>query len=147
MRTINYQEITEILPHRYPMLLIDRVIDYEPNVFLQAIKNVTNNEPQFIGHFPDMAVMPGVLILEAMAQATGVFAHVCHSQLRENPKKKYYLAAVDKCRFRSLVVPGDTLVFDVVNKGNPKRGIWKFIVKASVDEKEVASAEIMCAAR
>ena len=147
MKIIEAAEILRILPHRYPMLLIDRVIDFEPGVSLTAIKNVTINEPQFTGHYPDLPVMPGVLIVEAMAQATGVLAHVSIENYAEKAGSKFYLVAIDKCRFRGLVLPGDTLTFKVTVKRNPKRDFWKFDATSHVGNKLVASCEIMCAAR
>ena len=146
MKILEASEIMAILPHRYPVLMLDRVIDYSPREWLTAIKNVTANEPQFTGHFPDKPTMPGVLIVEAMAQATGVLAHLSNEAMLEGTSI-YYLAAVDKCRFRKIVVPGDTLKIHVNLMGEPKRNIWKFEANATVNDEVAASCILMCAAR
>lgn len=140
---MDIQEILEHLPHRYPFLLIDRVLECEPGKSLVAIKNVSVNEPMFTGHFPERPIFPGVLIMEALAQATGILA------FRTNEKKPdgsslYYFAGIDKCRFKQPVVPGDQLRLEVEIL-KEKRGIWKFNGVAKVDGKIVASAELMCA--
>lgn len=140
---MDIQKIQSLLPHRYPFLLVDRVIDSEPGKRLVAIKNVTINEPFFQGHFPNKPVMPGVLLIEAMAQATGLLA----MESVDVPQDAiYYLVGVDKARFKRPVVPGDQLVFEV-EVLKRKREIWVFDAVAKVDEKVVASAEIMCTAR
>ncbi len=140
---MDIQEIQSLLPHRYPFLLVDRVIDSEPGKCLRAIKNVTINEPFFQGHFPSKPVMPGVLLIEAMAQATGLLAMAS----ADVPKEAiYYLVGVDKVRFKRPVVPGDQLVFDV-EVLKRRREIWVFSAEAKVDDSLVASAEIMCTAR
>lgn len=140
---MDIQKIQSLLPHRYPFLLVDRVIESEPGKRLVAIKNVTINEPFFAGHFPSKPVMPGVLLIEAMAQATGLLA----MESAEVPKEAiYYLVGVDKARFKRPVVPGDQLVFEV-EVIKHKREIWVFSAEARVDDKLVASAEIMCTAR
>lgn len=140
---MDIQKIQSLLPHRYPFLLVDRVIESEPGKRLVAIKNVTINEPFFPGHFPSKPVMPGVLLIEAMAQATGLLA----MESAEVPKEAiYYLVGVDKARFKRPVVPGDQLVFEVEVIKN-KREIWVFSAEAKVDGQLVASAEIMCTAR
>ena len=134
----------ELLPHRYPFLLIDRVLDIADGKRLTAIKNVTVNEPFFPGHFPGQPVMPGVLILEAMAQATGLLAF---SQMGDAHKDKLYLlVAIDKARFRHRVMPGDQLEIDVELKRN-MRGIGQFQCQARVDGEVVAEAEMMCSAQ
>jgi 3-hydroxyacyl-[acyl-carrier-protein] dehydratase len=143
VETMDIQAILEHLPHRYPFLLVDRVLECEPGKRLKAIKNVSVNEPMFTGHFPERPIFPGVLIMEALAQATGILA------FRSTGKKPdgtslYYFAGIDSCRFKQPVVPGDQLVLEVeVLKA--KRGIWKFNAEAKVDGKVVASAELMCA--
>lgn len=143
MVAMDIQKIQSLLPHRYPFLLVDRVIESEPGKRLVAIKNVTINEPFFPGHFPSKPVMPGVLLIEAMAQATGLLA----MESAEVPKEAiYYLVGVDKARFKRPVVPGDQLVFEVEVIKN-KREIWVFSAEAKVDGQLVASAEIMCTAR
>jgi 3-hydroxyacyl-[acyl-carrier-protein] dehydratase len=140
---MDIQKIQSLLPHRYPFLLVDRVIESEPGKRLVAIKNVTINEPFFQGHFPSKPVMPGVLLIEAMAQATGLLA----MESTDVPKEAiYYLVGVDKARFKRPVVPGDQLVFEV-EVIKRKREIWVFDAVAKVDDKVVASAEIMCTAR
>ncbi len=133
------------LPHRYPFLLVDRVIEFEKGRSLKAYKNVTYNEPFFQGHFPQKPVMPGVLILEALAQATGLLAF--QSEERQADRDSlYYFVGVDSARFKQPVEPGDQLWLDVTVK-RTKRGIWVFDTEASVDEKTVATAVIMCTER
>lgn len=140
---MDIQKIQSLLPHRYPFLLVDRVIETEPGKRLVAIKNVSVNEPFFQGHFPSKPVMPGVLLIEAMAQATGLLA----MESAEVPKEAiYYLVGVDKARFKSPVVPGDQVRLEVEVIKN-RREIWVFSAAAKVDGKVVASAEIMCTAR
>ena len=143
MSAMNIDEIKEYLPHRYPFLLIDKVLSYEPKSRIVAVKNVTSNEPFFPGHFPQRAVMPGVLILEAMAQATGLlaFATIGHPP---GPNELYYFVGIDKARFREMVVPGDQILFKVKILA-AKRNIWKFSGIAEVDGKVAAEAELMCA--
>jgi 3-hydroxyacyl-[acyl-carrier-protein] dehydratase len=140
---MDIQAIMKQLPHRYPFLLLDRVIDCTPGESLTALKNVTINEPFFPGHFPQRAVMPGVLILEAMAQATGLlaFATIGHPP---GPNELYYFVGIDKARFREMVVPGDQILFKVKILA-AKRNIWKFSGVAEVDGKVAAEAELMCA--
>lgn len=140
---MDIQEIQSLLPHRYPFLLVDRVVEIEPGKRLAAIKNVTINEPFFQGHFPTKPVMPGVLLIEAMAQATGLLA----MESAEVPKEAiYYLVGVDKARFKRPVVPGDQLRFEVEVLKH-RRDIWVFAAEATVEGELVASAEIMCTAR
>lgn len=143
---MNIQQILRYLPHRYPFLLVDRVIECEPGKHLVAIKNVSYNEPFFQGHFPGQPIMPGVLILEALAQATGLLAS--ESAPAEIGAKNliYYLVGLDKVRFKRPVVPGDQLRL-AVRYLRHKRNIWAFAGEASVEGEFVASAEIMCAAR
>lgn len=139
--------IRTLLPHRYPFLLVDRVLAFEPNARLQAIKNVTINEPFFQGHFPGYPVMPGVLVIEAMAQAAGLLTQLSNlPRDPDAPEKLYYLVKVDKARFARVVSPGDQLVLDVDLKRS-FRGMGHYNTRASVDGKEVASAEILCAER
>lgn len=142
---LDIHAIMRQLPHRYPFLLIDRVLDCKPGETLTALKNVTINEPFFPGHFPQRPVMPGVLILEAMAQATGLLAF---ASLGSAPAKDeiYYFVGIDKARFREPVEPGDQLVFKVKVLAS-KRGIWKFAGTAEVNGRVAAEAELMCAAR
>lgn len=135
---LNILEIQKVIPHRFPFLLIDRVLDLRPNEKLIALKNVSVNEPYFVGHFPDEKVMPGVLIVEAMAQAACVYFY--YSKDFSGKKLMYYLARVD-AKFSVPVVPGDQLILEVVTvKMLPKIGILK--VKGLVKDKVVAEAEI-----
>lgn len=145
LNTMDIKEILKYLPHRYPFLLIDRVLDYTPGETLHAIKNVTINEPFFVGHFPVAPVMPGVLILEAMAQATGLLAFKTMSS-EPSPDVLYYFAGIDSARFKRVVEPGDQLHFEV-KMIKERRGIGVFYGEAKVDGELVCSAEIMCARR
>ncbi|MEN8259003.1 MAG: 3-hydroxyacyl-ACP dehydratase FabZ [Pseudomonadota bacterium] len=137
-------KIQEYLPHRYPFLLVDRIIECEPGKRLLALKNVTYNEPFFQGHFPQKPIMPGVLIMEALAQATGLLASESAPDVL-GKGMTYYLVGLDKARFKRPVVPGDQLMLEAVYLRN-KRNIWAFSCRAEVDGDFVASAEIMCAA-
>ena len=139
---MNINEVKNFLPHRYPFLLIDRVLDYTVRENLTAIKNVSFNEPHFIGHFPDQPIMPGVLIIEALAQATGILAF--KSEVGKPVVGQIYmLVGVDKVRFKKTVEPGDQLKL-YVEVMTVKRGIWKFNCRATVEERLVTSAEIIC---
>ena len=135
-------QIMEALPHRYPFLLVDRIISITPGESITAVKNVTNNEPFFQGHFPGRPVMPGVLIIEAMAQAGGVLSH--QTMIDLEPKPLFFLAGVKNARFRKTVLPGDQLTINV-DVEQVKRGIWFYKCKASVDGKLAVSADITCA--
>lgn len=141
---MDIQKIKEYLPHRYPFLLVDRVLECEPGRRLLAIKNVTYNEPFFQGHFPELPIMPGVLIIEAMAQATGLLASESAPDVL-GKGMVYYLVGLDKVRFKRPVVPGDQLLLEA-NYLRHKRNIWAFACRAEVEGEFVASAEIMCAA-
>lgn len=145
METLDIHEILNHLPHRYPFLLIDRVTECKPGEYLIGYKNVTYNEPYFTGHFPQRPVMPGVLILEALAQATGILAFRTVGKVPDE-NSLYYFVGVDNARFKQPVNPGDQLVLKVTYI-RQKRGIWKFDGEASVDGKVVCSAELMCAER
>ena len=134
------REILNYLPHRYPFLLVDKVIEQEENRVV-GIKNVTINEPFFQGHFPGQPIMPGVLILEAMAQATGLLAF--SGLIDPSESRLYILVGIDKARFRGQVLPGDQLKLQVSLKRN-MRGIGMFDCKALVDDEVVAEAEMMC---
>ena len=139
---MNINEVKNFLPHRYPFLLIDRVLDYTVRENLTAIKNVSFNEPHFIGHFPDQPIMPGVLIIEALAQATGILAF--KSEVGKPVTGQIYmLVGVDKVRFKKTVEPGDQLKL-YVEVMTVKRGIWKFNCRATVEEQLVTSAEVLC---
>ena len=143
--TMNINEILRLLPHRYPFLLIDRVLDYKVGEFLRGYKNVTFNEPFFNGHFPQRPIMPGVLILEALAQATGLLAFRTVDRAA-NKDSLFFLVGIDKARFKRPVEPGDQLMLEV-KFVNSKRGIWVFEGEATVDGKLAASAQIMCTER
>jgi 3-hydroxyacyl-[acyl-carrier-protein] dehydratase len=140
---MDIHEILKFLPHRYPFLLIDRVIKIEMGVSLTAIKNVTINESFFVGHFPDRPVMPGVLILEAMAQAGAVLAYKS-TNTSPNDGVLYYFAGIDNARFRRVVEPGDQLRLEV-KVLRSKRDIWKLEGEAYVGEELACSAEFMSA--
>ncbi len=143
MNSMDIYEVMKHLPHRYPFLLIDRVLDYTPGEKLTAIKNVTVNEPFFPGHFPHRPVFPGVLMLEALAQATGILAFKTTEDLPSDDSL-YYFVGIDSARFKKPVEPGDQLLMEV-EVIKRKRDMWKFSAKASVDGKVVCSAELMCA--
>jgi 3-hydroxyacyl-[acyl-carrier-protein] dehydratase len=144
MIEFDIQQVMKYLPHRYPFLLIDRVIECTAGENLTALKNVTINEPFFQGHFPEQPIMPGVLVIEALAQATGLLSF-CSMQEDHN-KKLYVLVGIDKARFRGQVMPGDQLHLQVTLKRN-MRGILMLEGKALVDGKVVAEAELMCSAQ
>ena len=138
-------DIQNYLPHRYPFLLIDKIIDFKKHDYLIAQKNVSNNEPFFQGHFPGYPVFPGVLILEAMAQASGILGFATMNKTPEEGSI-YYFVGADNLRFKRPVIPGDRLILEST-KLSDKKGIWKFECKASVDEEFVCSATILCADR
>ena len=137
-------EIQRLLPHRYPFLLVDRVVELEPNKRVLAYKNVTANEPFFQGHFPGRPVMPGVLVVEAMAQAGGLLTQLSKST-DDDPEQAFYLVKVDNAKFSRMVVPGDRLELEVVLK-RQIRNMAQYIGTARVDGEQVACAEILCAA-
>lgn len=139
---MNINEVMNFLPHRYPFLMIDRVLDFEVGKHLTAIKNVSFNEPQFTGHFPSQPIMPGVLIVEAMAQATGILAFKSEVG-KPIDGQIYMLVGIDKVRFKRIVEPGDQIVIRV-EVMMVKRGIWKFDCKATVNDELVTSAILMC---
>ena len=142
-RTIDLDFIRRALPHRYPFALIDRVLDYEPKKWIKAVKNVTLNEPHFEGHFPGHPIMPGVLILEALAQACGVLVQASREdEPTENPM--FYLVKIEKARFSGMVTPGDQLVLHSTLKRN-LRNMALYDCEASVDDKPVATAQLLCA--
>ena len=134
---IDVHRIMEMIPHRYPFLMIDRVVDIVPGAKATGVKNVTINEPYFAGHFPERPVMPGVLIIEAMAQTAAVF--VVHTLGAESEGKLVYFMSVDRARFRKPVEPGDQLRVEV-SKQRSRGNVWKFSGKATVDGKLVAEA-------
>ncbi len=144
-KSLNVERISEILPHRYPFLMIDRVLDYELNQWLRALKNISVNEPQFTGHFPNHPVMPGVLLLESMAQAAGVLGQLSmEKDLSKEPM--FYLVKIDKARFNQVVVPGDQVIIEVEQQRRI-RNMGLYQGKALVDDKVVARAEFLCAER
>ena len=136
---LDINKISKILPHRYPFLLVDKVIKFEPNKTITVLKNVTINEPYFIGHFPDMPVMPGVLIIEAMAQASGLLVSKTVSNTRHHI---IYLSGIDEAKFRKPVIPGDNLIITSIIKQSRSQ-IYKFISQAKVADQLVAEA-IIC---
>lgn len=137
VEAIDVNRIMEMIPHRYPFLMIDRVVDVVPDVKATGVKNVTINEPYFAGHFPERPVMPGVLIIEAMAQTAAVF--VVHTLGPESEGKLVYFMSVDGARFRKPVEPGDQLHVEVT-KLRSRGNVWKFSGEAKVDGKLVAEA-------
>lgn len=147
---LGIHEIMDYLPHRYPFLLVDRVLECHPGERIVCLKNVTINEPFFIGHFPQRPVMPGVLILEAMAQASGLLAfrttEARPEEQQPDASKLFYLVGIDKGRFKRPVEPGDQLRLEVAFTRN-RRGIWMFEGEGRVDGVTVASAEIRCTMR
>ena len=145
MNSMDIHEVLELLPHRYPFLLVDRVLSCEPGKRLVAIKNVTINEPFFGGHFPHHPVMPGVLILEALAQAAAILSFKTIN-VRGDDRSVYYFVGIDEARFKKPVTAGDTLRLEVTLR-RYVRGIWKFWTEARVEDKVVAEAELMCTVR
>lgn len=143
LKKADVEKIMRLLPHRYPFLLVDRVVDFELGKNLKAIKNITFNEPQFMGHFPNHPVMPGVLIIEAMAQASGILSQLAVEDA-ENNDSIFYLVKVDKAKFTKTVVPGDQLIMDV-EIARKMRNMVQYKCQASVDGKVVAKAELLCA--
>lgn len=142
LNPLEIEDILELLPHRYPFLLLDRVTDYKLGEYIDAYKNITFNEPCFTGHFPGKPIFPGVMILEAMAQAAGVLGF----KTAGNNDDLYLYAGIDNARFKRPVVPGDRLDLQITLI-KERRGIWKFKGVASVDGKDVCVAEFMCAMR
>jgi len=141
MKSFDIDRIKELLPHRYPILLIDRVIDIVPGESIKAIKNVTFNEPFFQGHFPQKPLMPGVLIVEAMAQAAAILGELSGAE-SHSEGVLYYLVGVDNARFRKTVGPGDQLLIEVRFE-TVRRNIWKFSATTHVDGSLVASADLL----
>jgi 3-hydroxyacyl-[acyl-carrier-protein] dehydratase len=141
--TLDIEAIMKQLPHRYPFLLVDRVLECIPGERITALKNVTFNEPYFQGHFPHRPVMPGVIVIEALAQAAGILAFRTVGVIPDE-KTRFFFVAIDRARFRKPVEPGDQIVLKAT-LGRAFKGIWKFHVVAEVGGAEVASAEIMLA--
>ena len=140
---LNVNEIMDLLPHRHPFLLIDRVLEVEPGESILAYKNISITEDVFNGHFPGVPIFPGVMIIEAMAQASGILGFITSSQ-KATDGKLYLFAGVDKARFKRPVVPGDRLMI-TSNIEAVKRNIWKFRCSATVDGKTVCDATLLCA--
>ena len=136
-------EILRYLPHRYPFLLVDRVLEIHRGHSITALKNVTYNEPYFPGHFPGRPVMPGVILIEALAQTTGILAFTS-SNVVPTHETRFYFVGIDKARFRKPVVPGDQLILKATVQ-RALKGIWKFETLAMVGDVEVAHAEMMVA--
>ncbi len=140
---MDINQILQHLPHRYPFLLIDRVTSFEAGKEIVALKNVSMNEPFFPGHYPHHPIMPGVLIVEAMAQAAAILSFSGGSDGKPDDSKVYYFVGIDGARFKRPVVPGDQLILKVVLTRS-LRGLWKFKGVAEVDGQIAAEAEIMC---
>jgi len=143
MSDMDIDEIMKLLPHRYPFLMVDKILEMDPGKSLKALKNVTINEPYFQGHFPHRPVMPAVLMMEALAQATGLLAYKT-GDLKPNDQSVFYFAGIDKARFKRPVGPGDQLILqvDLIKR---KRNIWVFKGVATVEGEVAATAELMCA--
>ena len=142
---MDIHEILEHLPHRYPILLVDRVLDVVPGERIVALKNVSVNEPFFPGHYPHHPVMPGVLIVEALAQAAAILSFKTLGG-KPDDKSVYYFVGIDNARFKKPVSPGDQLILEVSIQAS-KRGLWKFAAQAKVDGQVAAEAELMCTVR
>lgn len=143
--SIDASGILEMLPHRYPFVMVDRVLEYTPMVSLTAIKNVTLNEPYFMGHFPGNPVMPGVMMLEALGQTGALLSNLSRTP-SEGCEFLYYFAGIDKARFKQIVIPGDTLRLVVTHK-NRKRDFWVMHGEAFVEDRLVCSADLMSASK
>jgi 3-hydroxyacyl-[acyl-carrier-protein] dehydratase len=145
MNILDIRAILEHLPHRYPFLLVDRVLEIEAGKRIVAIKNVTINEPYFVGHFPHMPVMPGVLQIEALAQAAGILSFQTMGRVSDD-RSVYYFVGIDGARFKRPVVPGDQLRLEV-EITRVARSIWKYSGRATVDGQVSAEADLMCTLR
>jgi 3-hydroxyacyl-[acyl-carrier-protein] dehydratase len=144
---MDIDEILKHLPHRYPFLLIDRVVSIEPDKSIVALKNVTINEPFFVGHFSYHPVMPGVLVIEAMAQAAAILTFRSNNHLPDD-KSIYYFVGIDNARFKRPVVPGDQIMLHVsIARARESRGLWKFKAEARVDSNLAAEADLLCTLR
>ncbi len=142
---MDIHEVLEHLPHRYPFLLVDRVLEVVPNERIVALKNVTMNEPFFPGHYPHHPVMPGVLVIEAMAQAAGILSFKTMGR-QPSDDSVYYFVGIENARFRRPVGPGDQLILKAEVTMN-KRGMWRFGCKAEVDGEAAAEADLICTLR
>lgn len=145
LSAMDIHEILEHLPHRYPILLVDRVLDVVPAERIVALKNVSMNEPFFPGHYPHHPVMPGVLIIEALAQAAAILTFRTLGG-KPDAKSVYYFVGIDGARFKRPVSPGDQLILEVSIQSS-KRGLWKFAAQAKVADQVAAEAELMCTVR
>jgi 3-hydroxyacyl-[acyl-carrier-protein] dehydratase len=142
---MDIHEILQYLPHRYPILLVDRVLECEPGKSIVGIKNVSINEPFFQGHFPHHPVMPGVLIIEALAQVSAILSFKTLG-IKPDDKSVYYFVGIDDARFKKPVMPGDQLRLESTIERNA-RGIWKFVTTAKVGDSVVTEARLMCTVR
>lgn len=143
--SIDITRILDLLPHRYPFILVDRVVAYHPFDYLKAIKNVTVNEPYFVGHFPDNPIMPGVLMIEALAQACVILSNLSR-QPKEGHQYLYFFAGIDNAKFKHVVLPGDQLRLEVKLTGT-KRDFWRMHAEAFVEDRCVCSADLMSVAK
>ena len=142
---MDIHQIIKKLPHRYPFLLVDRVIEFEKDVRIKALKNVTINEPFFNGHFPNRPVMPGVLMLEALAQASALLSFASEGE-QSDGSRLYYFAGIDGARFKRVVEPGDQLILESKIE-RKKANIYKYSTRATVDGELAVEAELMCTVR
>ena len=142
---MDIHQVMKMLPHRYPILLVDRVVEFEANVRILALKNVTINEPFFGGHFPNRPVMPGVMMLEALAQASALLSFMSAGQVPDENTVVYFLG-IDGARFKRVVEPGDQLMLES-RIDRAKAGIYKYKTRASVDGQTAVEAELMCTVR
>ncbi|MGQ3890506.1 3-hydroxyacyl-ACP dehydratase FabZ [Legionella sp. CNM-4043-24] len=143
--SIDITKILDLLPHRYPFILVDRVLDYKPFEYLTAIKNVTINEPFFMGHFPGNPIMPGVMMLEALAQSSAILSNLSR-QPSEGHEFLYFFAGIDNAKFKQIVIPGDQLRLEVKLIGR-KRDFWRLHGEVFVGEKLACSADLMSASK
>lgn len=146
MSEVYIEQVLEHLPHRYPFVLVDRVLSFTPQERLTAIKNVTINEPFFVGHFPGKPVMPGVLIIEALAQASVLLSHLTFNENDPETRPLHFFAGIDNARFKQVVVPGDQLVLEV-ELVKRRREIWRMHAEAKVDGNLACSADLMSACK
>jgi 3-hydroxyacyl-[acyl-carrier-protein] dehydratase len=142
MNALDIHQILEFLPHRFPMLLVDRVLECEAGQRIKAVKNVSMNEPYFPGHYPHRPVMPGVLVIEALAQTAAILSFITMGQ-KPNDRSMYYFVGIDGARFKRPVLPGDQLIMEV-EITRRARGIWKYAARGYVDGNLAAEAELMC---
>lgn len=145
MSCVDINKILGLLPHRYPFMLVDRVLDFKPFEYLTAIKNVTINEPFFTGHFPGNPIMPGVLMLEALAQAGAILSNLSRSA-KEGHEFLHYFAGIDNAKFKHIVIPGDQLLLKI-ELINQKRDFWRIRGEAHVGDKLACSADLLSAAK